>query len=47
VSIAGAFAERSFCVWRSCRVAFECGDLDQYTCARLEGEDTGVCALEE
>lgn len=47
VSLAGGFADRTFCVWRTCRVAFECGDLDLYVCARREGEDTGVCGLKE
>jgi hypothetical protein len=47
VSLAGNFADRQFCVWRACRVAFECGDLDRYTCERPDGEDTGVCGLKE
>ena len=39
----GLFSDRTFCVWRSCRVDFECGDVNRYECRIDEGETEGVC----
>ncbi|MEO1171576.1 MAG: hypothetical protein AAFX94_05930 [Myxococcota bacterium] len=32
VSPIGPFSDRTYCVWRSCRVDFECGDVNRYSC---------------
>ncbi len=44
------FEERSYCVWRACRVALECGDPETYDCIPGNyGPDAapGLCGFRE
>lgn len=45
----GPLSDRSYCIWRNCKVDFECGDVNTYACERDETSTTqeGKCTFKE